>query len=356
MAEQTGEKTEKPTNKRLRDARKKGQVAKSQDLSAAVLLLGAVTIIWLMSGLWGAWLMEATKSQITFAATFKGDFTKDVAMGALWEGLKIFLLLVGPLLGVMFIVAFAVNYLQVGSIFSVEPVTPKFSKLNPAEGFKQKFLKMRSYVELLKTVIKLIIVSVVVGWVLWDAQTDLVRLIAQPLEAAITFAFYLLFSILMKVGIAFLLIGGADFFLQYFLHRKELMMTKQEIREEYKETEGNPYIKARRRFLHREIIMQAMAAAVKKADVVVANPTHVAVALSYDKEKMNAPTIVAKGADLMAARIREIAAENNVPIKRDIPLARALYEFEVEDEIPDELYEAVAVVLSWVYEIKDKQQ
>jgi flagellar biosynthesis protein FlhB len=159
----------------------------------------------------------------------------------------------------------------------------------------------------------------------------------------------------LKIGLAFLILGGADFFLQRFLHRQDLKMTKHEVKEEYKETEGNPLIKAQRRSLHREILSQSMAAAVRDADVVLANPTHVAVALKYERGKQDAPIITAKGADLMAAQIRQIAAESGIPVRRDIPLARALFELEVEQEIPEELYEAVAVVLQWVYSMAEER-
>jgi flagellar biosynthetic protein FlhB len=159
----------------------------------------------------------------------------------------------------------------------------------------------------------------------------------------------------LKVGIAFLLLGIGDRFLQKFLHLKEMKMTKQEIREEYKETEGNPLIKSARRRIHLEILQQAMMAAVKKADVVVVNPTHVAVALKYDRAQMDAPTVVAKGAELMAAQIREIAEESKVPIIRDVPLARSLYDLEIDALIPEELYEAVAEVLRWVYQMAEER-
>jgi flagellar biosynthesis protein FlhB len=159
----------------------------------------------------------------------------------------------------------------------------------------------------------------------------------------------------LKVGFTFLLLGAADYFLQKFLYLKEMKMTKQEVREEHKETEGNPLVKGARRQIHREILMQGMMVAIKKADAVVVNPTHVAVALRYDRGTMNAPTVVAKGAELMAAHIRQLAKEAGVPIMRDVGLARALYELELEAEVPEELYEAVAVVLRWVYQLAEER-
>ncbi len=355
MSQSSGEKTEQPTEKRLRDARKKGQVAKSQDLSSAVLLLAAVGVVWLIGSYIGGVMQTSLREQIEFGASFRGEFTNQVAYDVLWRGLKAMFFILSPLFVVVFVFAFLSNYLQVGSIFSFESITPKFSKLNPAEGFKNKFLKSRPYIELVKTVIKMMIVALVAGYVLWGARDDVVRLISKSPGDVSFYTFSLILEICLKIGLVFLVIGGADFFLQKFLHKKDLKMTKHEVKEEYKETEGNPLIKAQRRSLHREILSQSMAAAVRDADVVLANPTHVAVAIKYERGKADAPIITAKGADLMAAKIRQIAAESGVPVKRDIPLARALYEFDVEDEVPEELYEAVAVVLQWVYAMAEER-
>lgn len=355
MSESSGEKTEQPTEKRLRDARKKGQVAKSQDLASAILLLAAVGVVWLLGGYIGGVMQTAVKDQIEFAASFKGEFTNQVANDVLWRGLKAMFFVLMPLFIVVFVFSFLANYLQIGTIFSFESISPKFSKLNPAEGFKNKFLKMRPYVELAKTTIKMVIVAFIAGYVVWAAREDVVRLIARPPEEVSYYVFSLVIDIGLKIGLVFLVLGGGDYFLQKYLHKQDLKMTKHEVKEEYKETEGNPLIKSQRRWLHREILSQSMAAAVRDADVVLANPTHVAVAIKYDRGNAEAPIITAKGADLMAAQIRQIATESGVPIKRDIPLARALYEFDVEDEVPEELYEAVAVVLQWVYAMAEER-
>jgi flagellar biosynthetic protein FlhB len=355
MSSSTGEKTEQPTDKRLQDARKKGQVAKSQDLTGALLLIAAVAVVWLIGGYIGGILQATVRDQIEFAATFKGEFTSQTAYSVMWRGLSGMFWVLTPIFLVVMVFAFLGNYLQIGTIFSFESVTPKFTKLNPVEGFKQKFLKSRAYIELAKTIFKMVITAAVAGYVLWAAREDIVRLIAKPPDLVAAYTFSLILEIGLKIGLAFLVLGAADYFLQRFLHRQEMKMTKHEVREEYKETEGNPLIKAQRRALHREILSQSLAAAVRDADVVLANPTHVAVALKYERGKANAPIITAKGADLMAAQIRRIAAESGVPVKRDIPLARALFELEVEQEIPEELYEAVAVVLQWVYSLAEER-
>ncbi|NOT46491.1 MAG: flagellar biosynthesis protein FlhB [Acidobacteria bacterium] len=353
MSSSAGEKTEQPTEKRLRDAKKKGQVAKSQDLSGAVLLIAAVGTIWLIGNYLGGMMLALVRDHLSSAASFKGDFTIAVAMSALTKGVLEMFWILAPLFLVVVIFALLANYLQIGSVFSTEPISPKFEKLNPAEGFKQKFLKARSYVEFAKTIIKLIITAVVAGYVMWESREDIVHLIGKSPDVAAPFTLGLVIEIGLKVGLAFLVLGALDFLLQRLLHRRDLRMTKQELKDEYKETEGDPMVKAQRRSLHREILAQSLAAAVRDADVVLANPTHLAIALKYDRGSMGAPVVTAKGADLMASQIRLIAAESGVPVKRDVPLARALYLLEVEDEIPEELYEAVATVLQWVYSVAD---
>lgn len=349
MVQSSGEKTEQPTEKRLRDARKTGQVAKSQDLSSAVLLLAAVGVVWLMGSSIGNVLQASVKDQIEFAAAFKGEFTDQVAYEVFRRGLKALIFVLSPLFIVVLVFSVLSNFLQVGSVLSFESIKPKFSNLNPAEGFKNTFLKSRSYFELFKTVIKMFIVAAVAGLVLWGARDDIVRLISSAPAEASVYTFGLVLEICLKIGLVFLVIGGADFFLQRFLYRKDLKMTRQEIKEEQKETEGNPLIKTKRRILHREILLQDLEGAVRDSDVVVTNPERIAVGLKYEREKTEAPRITAKGTDLTAERICQIARESGVPVRLDTGLAGELYELEVNDEIPEELFESVAVVLQWVY-------
>ncbi len=356
MSSSAGEKTEQPTEKRLLDAKKKGQVAKSQDLTGAVLLLAAVVTIWLLGGYIGEMSIGLVREHLSAAASYpKGGFSMDLAMSTLNKGVLEMAWILMPLFLVIVVFGLIANYLQIGSVFSTESISPKFEKLNPVEGFKQKFLKSRSYVEFAKTILKLIITGVVAGYVMWESREDIVRLIGKNPDVVAPFTLGLVIEIGLKVGLAFLALGALDFLLQRLLHRHDLKMTKQEVKDEYKETEGDPLIKAQRRSLHREILAQSLSAAVRDADVVLANPTHIAVALKYERGGAGAPIVTAKGADLMANQIRLIAAESGVPIKRDIPLARALYLLEIEDEIPEELYEAVATVLQWVYGMAEER-
>jgi flagellar biosynthetic protein FlhB len=351
----SGEKTEQPTDKRLRDARKKGQVAKSQDLTSALLLVTASAVLALVGSQIGLQLSEAMRSGL-IRATSNPILDQAAAVRLLWLAITTMALALAPLLMALFAISLLVSYLQVGPIFSFEPVKPDLKKLNPAEGFKQKFLKARPYLELLKTVIKMTVSGVVIIAAIWSSRADIVLLSTQKVNHVASFAARIVFQIGWKVALAFLILGVADRFLQKFLHLKELKMSKQEVKDEYKETEGNPLFKSARRRIYLELLQQSMLAAVKKADVVVVNPTHVAVALKYDRTEMDAPIVVAKGAELMAAQIRRLAREANVPTLRDVPLARALYDIEIDASIPEELYEAVAEVLRWVYQLADERQ
>jgi len=354
MPASTGEKTEQPTEKRLREARKKGQAARSQDLTSALLLIALVAIVWLIGEYIGGVLKGTVKDQIEFAATFKGQFTNETARNVIGQGLSGMVRVLTPIFAVVVVFAVLGNYLQTGTIFSFESIAPKFEKLNPAEGFRQTFLKWRPYVELGKTIFKMLIIALVVGLVLWTAREDIVRLLAKSPDVIAAYTFVLVLGIGLKIGLVLLVLGGADYFLQRFLLRQELKMTRHEVKEEYRETEGNPLIKAQRRVLHREILSQSLAMAVREADVVIEDPTRVAVALKYERGKSNAPVVTAKGADWMATKIREIAAESGVPVKRDDSLARTLYKVEIEQEIPEKHFEAVAVVLQWVYSLRDE--
>ncbi|MET0753978.1 MAG: flagellar biosynthesis protein FlhB [Pyrinomonadaceae bacterium] len=349
----SGEKTEKPTEKRLRDARKKGQVAKSQDLTSSLMLISAVLIFWLSGTLTAKILLKAMHNGIESAGSFTGTLTRERAGDVLYQAVLDFGLALAPLFVFLFAGAILFNYIQVRGLFAFEGVKPDLNKLNPAEGFKQKFLKSRPYLELLKTVLKSIITFVIVAWILYAEIPNIVLLSEQPVGTVTAYTFGLILRIGFYVGMLFLALGVGDFFLQRYLFMNQMKMSKQEVKQEYKESEGDPLIKWMRRNLHREILSQSSIVAVKTADVVVINPTHISVALKYDRGEMGAPTVVAKGADLIAAQIRKIAKKSDVPMMRDVPLARALYEIDLETEIPEELYETVAEVLRWVYTLKE---
>ncbi len=352
----SGEKTEKPTEKRLRDARKKGQVARSQDLTSALMLITAVCILWLGGTLTGAVLLRMMRNGIESAGSFRGELTKNRALEFLYQGAWDMFTALAPWFIFMFIGAILFNYIQVGSLFAVEGLKPDINKMNPAEGFREKFLKPKQYVELGKTLLKSIITFSVVSAVLYSELPNLSLLLSQSAGNVVAYTFTLILRIGFYVGMMFLALAVGDYFLQRFMFLNQMKMSKQEVKQEYKESEGDPLIKWMRKNIYREILEQSSIAAVQQADVVVVNPTHVAVALKYDRAAMGAPTIVAKGAELIAKQIREIAKKNNVPMMRDVPLARALYEFDLDEEIPEELYETVAEVLRWAYTLNEENK
>jgi flagellar biosynthesis protein FlhB len=336
MADSGGEKTEQPTPKRLQDARKKGQVAKSQDLTSAALLVAAVGVLAFFGASASQTLIKSLDHTFHFAGGLKGEMDSAVVFGALTEGVKTLGVTLAPLFVTLFALALGVSYVQVGSLFAPESVKP--------------------YIELAKNIVKIVVAAAIIWFAMKGAIRQVLALTTQPIEVVAIFTTRLAVEIGLKVACAFIAIGAVDFFLQRFLHLKEMRMSKKEVMDEFKESEGDPHIKGHRKQLHREILHESMAAAVKNANVVVVNPTHVAVALQYDREKMQAPQIVAKGMDLMAAQIRKIAEESKVPIMRDVPLARTLHELEIEQEIPEDLYEAVAVVLRWAYQFAEESR
>ncbi len=350
----SGEKTEKPTEKRIRDARKKGQVVKSQDLTSALMLISAVLIFWLSGTVTAAVLIRAMRGGIETAGSFTGTLTRARASEVLFQAVLDFGAALAPLFIFLFAGAVLFNYIQVGSMFAFEGLKPDISKLNPAEGFKQKFLKSKPYIELGKTLLKSAITFTIVGWVLYAEIPNIVGLSSQDAGHVTAYVFSLILRIGFYVGILFVGLAVGDFFLQRFLFLNQMKMSKQEVKQEYKESEGDPLIKWMRKSLHQEILAQSSIAAVKTADVVLVNPTHIAVAIKYDRVNMGAPTVVAKGADLIAKQIREIAKQSDVPLMRDIPLARALYEVDLESEIPEDLFETVAEVLRWVYSLSEQ--
>ena len=348
-----GEKTEQPTAKRLQEARRKGQVCKSNDLTQSILLLTAAGIFYLGGGAFVAELQSLLRQAFQPEYLFGGSH--DRLLGKFGEAsLRVFLLS-APLMCGLVAVSLGVSFVQVRALFSAEVIKPKFDKLNPIEGFRNIFFKPRTYLELAKNLLKLIIIAWLAYKFLGSSLRDLLMTATFPLEQSSKLAASLIFRFLFAVGGAFLLMGAADYLLQYKLYMKEMMMSREEVMKEYKESEGDPHIKSMRKQLHEEILSQSMIQNVPRADVVVVNPTHLAVAVEYEEQSMNAPKITAKGRNTMAAKIVELARKNKVPVLQNVPLARSLYELEIDAEVPEELYEAVAEVLNWVYELAEAE-
>lgn len=351
----SGQKTEKPTPKRLRDARKKGQVANSRDFTQAFLLLGAGLVLSYGGGAYLDQVQEVMKNLFR-PETLTGDLTTEQVLAYSAEAAGSLFVMMLPLPVSLFVIAGAVQLFQVRPLFAPEVIKPKPEKLNPVKGFQNIFFKSKTYLELAKSVVKFGVIFTVIFLVLRGALDEIILSPTRPFLDTAVLAADLLFTILWRVAIAFVALGVADFFLQKHLHMKELKMSQYEVRKEYKEQEGDPQIKQARRSAHEEILSENMMQSVPESDVVVVNPTRLAVALSYREAEMGAPRITAKGQNVIAARIRELAQDAGVPIMRNVGLTQSLYELQLGTEIPEDLYEAVAEVLNWVYKLRQEAE
>jgi len=350
----SGEKTEEPTPERLRKLRKEGNLPKSQDITHAASFIAvfgvlAVTLPWV-----GKKIIELVKFSIQ-ATTRVADEPMVTIVAVMSEGLKVFFMTCAPTLAIAMIMGLAGNIAQVGFLFTMKPLTPDLKKLNPVTGFKN-LLNKKKLVELLKTIIKFIVICYVSYIALRDTIRDVALIIRSDLLTGVKVVGHVIWDAVVKIGGAFVLIAAFDAFYQRKRYMKDNMMSKYEVKQEYKQSEGDPQHKAERRRFHQEILNSSSMGAVKNADVVVRNPNHIAVALKYDREKATAPKVVAKGSELWAEKILELARKYGVPIVRNIPLAHALNKLDVEDEVPEELYETVAEVLNFVYKLSQEQQ
>jgi flagellar biosynthetic protein FlhB len=344
------ERTEPATPRRLEKAREEGQIARSQELTTfALLMVAAAGLSFLGAGLMDK-LLAIMKSgmQLERELAFQPDLMLTHFYELAFEGL----IAIAPILLLLIIVAFVAPMLLSGWMISAKALIPKFDRINPITGFGRIF-SMRSLVELLKAIAKTIVIGGVAALMIWHNKDEVMALLTIPVDAGISrTGEYLATSFLLIIG-AMAVIVVIDVPFQLWEHAKQLRMTKEEIRKEHKEDEGDPFVKARIRGLQREAARRRMMAEIPKADVIVTNPTHYAVALKYKSETMRAPTVVAKGVHLLAARIRETAEEHRVPILEAPPLARALYyHAELESEIPEKLYTAVAEVLAYIFQLR----
>lgn len=353
MSESSQEKTEKATPKRLREARKKGQVAKSKDLtSMGELILVFVVIIFTIGYM-------AKELRTLFVLAFKTLEHSEIDSALMWNLGKASLLTMGkvlaPILLTAFVASLVIGFAQVGSIFSFEPLTPQFKKLNPIEGMKNWF-KATTFIELIKNILKIGLVFLFayqainknLGQVLLSSKT--------PLITATQICGHILFDFMIRVCIAFLIIAIFDYAIQHWQFMKQMRMSKEEVKREYKQDEGDPHVKHERKRIHREMVFGDAKQAVKKSSAVVTNPTHIAVAISYDGAEDGSPVVTTKGMRLYAEKIKEYAHEFGIPIMRNVPLAWALHEVEIGDEIPESLFDAVAEILAVVYRMKAEKE
>ncbi|KVD42286.1 flagellar biosynthetic protein FlhB [Burkholderia sp. MSMB1072] len=344
------DKTEAATPRRREKAREEGQVARSRELASFALLAAGFYGAWLLAGPSGGHLQAMLRGAFTFdrATAFDTNRMLSAAGSASLEGFAALL----PLLALTGVAALLAPMALGGWLISPKTFELKFDRLNPISGLGRIF-SIQGPIQLGMSVAKTLVVGGIGGIAIWRSKDELLGLATQPLGAALPDALHLVAVCCGTTVAGMLVVAGLDVPYQLWQYNKKLRMTKEEVKREHRENEGDPHVKGRIRQQQRAIARRRMMAAVPKADVVVTNPTHFAVALQYTDGEMRAPKVVAKGVNLVAARIRELAAEHNVPLLEAPPLARALYHnVELEREIPGSLYSAVAEVLAWVYQLK----
>lgn len=353
-----GEKTEPATQKKLDDARKEGQVAKSREIANGLGLLSLFLILKFWVGSMGVRLLEifgGVYNRIPDVATFwHGKMPQADVLIVFRQLLLNVLSIIAPIMAVGFLVAFVSDAAQVKWKPTLKPLKPKFSKLNPLQGFK-RFISVNSLVELVKSLAKIGLIIYICYTYLKDKWAYILNLYDVGLMQALSIAADTVTDLGIRISAVYMIIALADFAYQRVKFRNDMKMTKQEIKEEYKQQEGDPQVKGQIRQKMREASRRRMMRDLPQADVVITNPTHYAVAIKYDPEVADAPLVIAKGEDYMAARIKEVARENKIEIVENKPLARMLYaNVDIGQAVPPELYQAVAEVLAFVYHLQGK--
>lgn len=346
------DRTEKATPRRREEARKRGQVARSIEINSAVILLCTFFFLKIFSPWLGAQIVTFSRQMIEELGRpyFVSENLESIFLLTAVSFFEVCL----PIMGVALLAGLLANFVQVGVLFTGQPLTPRLDRLNPVEGFKRIFSR-RGAVELMKSIIKVGAVGYVAFNIVKSNLTIFPRLLDMSIEKSVETIGELSSVIVLRIGILLLFLAVLDYAYQYWEYERSIRMTKQELKEEYRQYEGDPHIKAKMRQLQRQISLHRMMQELPKADVVITNPVHYAVALKYVPSKMKAPVVVAKGVDNLALRIKKVAEENNVTIYEDPPLAQALYKaVEIGQMIPPELYEAVAHVLAFVYRLRNK--
>lgn len=344
------DKTEDPTDKRVRDSREKGETARSKELNTLIVTLAGAGGLLMFGGQIAQMMLELMRTNFTLP--------REVIMDDHYMGLyflnagKAALVAIQPLMLLMVFAAVIGPISLGGWIFSTSSMAPKFSRMNPLSGLK-RMVSTHALVELLKSIAKFAITLMVALFVLQKDKNDLISIAHEPLESAIIHSIVLLGWSALWMACGLIIIAAVDVPFQIYEAHKKLMMTKQEVRDEHKDNEGRPEVKQRIRQLQREMSQRRMLSSIPKADVIITNPTHFAVALQYDPEKGGAPMLLAKGTDFLALKIREIAGEHNILILESPALARSIYySTDLDQEIPAGLYLAVAQVLAYVYQIR----
>ncbi len=351
MAGGSDNRTEQPTGRRLRKAREKGQIARSKEVpSAAVLLGGLLTLTFL-----GQKVFQTLQYEMDHLLRFRVPseitipYLSELANGV---GARIALVLV-PILLATLLCSVVANVMQGGLVFSTQALGFHFEKLNPKNGLGRIFSK-NGIVELLKSLVMLIAIGIITYQVVSQYLPIYPRLVLMDVKKLVHWTAYISYEVFIRVAVLLVILALGDFFFQKYRFKEQLKMTKQEIKDEFKETEGDPTTKGRIRRIQRELARKRMMADVPTADVVITNPTHYAVALSYKMDSMDAPKVIAKGVGFLALKIKELAQEHGIPLVENKPLAQTLYKtVEIGESIPSSLYKAVAEILAYIYKAKN---
>ena len=350
-----GDKTEEPTAKRLQDARKEGQVAKSQELISGAMLFMLFIAIKLFGGYIANSFIKVFYRNYGYISVYSVETPEIGNLTSMFgRAMLDILLMTLPIFAFAIVIAVMLNIFQVKWKVTSKPLQPKFSRLNPVSGFK-KIISMDKIFELIKSVAKIAVIFIVAYTTIMDEIESIKILYDLDLMQAVLYISDFVINMGIKISAVYLLIGFVDFIYQKLKFKKDMRMSKQEVKDEYKQQEGDPQVKGKIKSKMRESSMRRMMQKMPDADVVITNPTHFACAIQYDKEKAAAPVLIAKGADHLAQKLKDIAKEYDVPIVENKPLARMLYyNVEIDAEIPQELYQMTAEVLAYVYQLKNK--
>ena len=349
-----GEKTEKATSKKRKDTKEKGNILKSSDLGNAVVLVvmfGALKVFGPKIAL------SLNNTLITFldGSRMPATYTNREVMKIMIDGIYLLIITLAPLLITVLIAGITINIVQTGFYFSTKSLSVKMERINPLEGFKRIF-SVNSVVEMLKSIGKILIIGVVLYQEITQAFSSIPNMMIYDLRQTFSKLCEWSLNIAFKACVALIVLAVLDYLFQWWKYEKDMMMTKQEVKDEFKLLEGNPEIKGRIRQIQREIAMKRMMQAVPNADVVITNPTHYAIALRYDEKTSASPVVIAKGKNMIALKIKEIAKENKVEIVENKVLAQTLYaSCDIGSQIPEELFKAVAEILAYVYKLKRKR-
>ncbi|MGP4040283.1 flagellar biosynthesis protein FlhB [Gracilibacillus sp. D59] len=347
-----GEKTEKATPKKRQDARKKGQVAKSQDVNTAILLF-FIFIILLVTGdlLKGTMTSMYSKS---FTEYIHHDVTEEELFSMFTDILSQISIAIAPIMLIAIVAGLASNFMQIGFMFTTEPLKMKLNKIDPIQGAKRIF-SARALVELVKSLLKIVVVGVITFSIIWINRNEMMMLVDKEVNGALAFFGQMTIEMGIAAAIGLLIISVIDYAYQKYDFEKQNKMSKNDVKDEHKNIEGDPLIKSKIKEKQRQMAMQRMMSEVPNADVVITNPTHYAIAIKYDEAKADAPYVVAKGVDFIAMRIKDIARNHDVVMVENRPLARALYDqVEIDEVIGEDFFQAVAEILAYVYRIQKK--